>query len=133
MQCRSILDFAAQQLPGQLLPDELEQLTHLHLALVERRLLDRLPVQALDGNGQPVCPSVGIYASFHPGPPLVSGRHHTPLCDSCGGPILRLLLYFSLHQDKITPSTSEVTSAELMSGIGMLRINPANTSRLVEN
>jgi len=35
----------------------------------------------------------------------VSGRHHTPICISYGGPILLLLLYFSLHQDKITPDT----------------------------
>jgi hypothetical protein len=34
---------------------------------------------------------------------LVSGRHHTPVCSSCGGPILRLLRGFSLHQDKIAP------------------------------
>jgi hypothetical protein len=38
----------------------------------------------------------------------VSGRHHTPVCSSCGGPILRLLLGFLLPQDKITP--------DLMSG-----------------
>jgi hypothetical protein len=66
-------------------------------------LLEVLPIQALDGNGQLVCPRISVYASFHPGPPLVSGRHHTPLCSAHGGPILLLLFCVSLHQDKITP------------------------------
>ena len=65
---------------GQLLAAQFEQLPHLHLALIEGRLLNAVPVQPLDGNGQLVCHRLGVYASFHPGPPLVSGRHHTPLC-----------------------------------------------------
>src|SRR5262245_27462140 len=102
-QCRSLYGFAAQQVHGQFLPDELEQVPHLYLALIERRLLNVLPVQALNGNGQFVCHRGGVYANFHSGPPVVSGGDQTPLCIVYGGPILRLLLYFSLHQDKITP------------------------------
>ncbi len=109
-QSRGINCFAAPQLHGQFLPDQLEQVAHLQLPLIERSLLAVLPVQALDGNGQFVCHRVGAYASFHPGPPMVYGRHHTPVCISYGGPILLLLLYFSLHQDKITPDELELFS-----------------------
>src|SRR5262249_40156351 len=110
--------FAVQQVQGQFLSDHLEQVPHLHLALIERRLLDVVPVQALDGNGQLVCHSAGVYASFHLGPPLVSGRHHTPLCSSCGGPILLFLLCFSLHQDKITPTRSLALLISALCGSG---------------